>query len=84
VVSKEVRIEQLNTRMQLMRAKLHELQHNLEIMQDDALVSASPYHSEATERFKKELVVTNVLVVELHEMLGQIERIINRLELERD
>lgn len=83
MVSKDVRIEQLNTRMQLMRAKLHELQHNLEIMQDNALFSASPYYSNSTERFKKELSITNALVAELHEMLGQIERIINRLELER-
>lgn len=83
MVSKDVRIEQLNTRMQLMRAKLHELQHNLEIMRDDTLLSASPYQSEAKERFKKELDATNGLVTELHEMLGQIERIVNRFELER-
>jgi hypothetical protein len=83
VVSKEVRIEQLNTRMQLMRAKLHELQRNIEIIQGDALITTSPYPSVAKERFKKELGATHILVIELHEMLGQIERIINRLELER-
>ena len=84
MVSKGVRIEQLNTRMQLMRTKLQELQHKLQIMEDYALITTSPYHSETKERFKKELTVTNVLVTELHEMLGQIERIINRLELESD
>jgi RNA processing factor Prp31 len=84
VVSKGVRIEQLNTRMQLMRTKLQELQHKLQIMEDYALITTSPYHSETKERLKKELNVTNALVIELHEMLGQIERIINRLELESD
>ena len=84
MVSKGVRIGQLNTRMQLMRAKLQELQHKLQIMEDYALITTSPYHSETKERLKKELNVTNALVTELHEMLGQIERIINRLELESD
>lgn len=84
MVSKGVRIEQLNTRMQLMRIKLQELQHKLQIMEDYALITTSPYHSETKERLKKELNITNALVTELHEMLGQIERIINRLELESD
>jgi len=84
VVSKVVRIEQLNTRMQLMRTKLQELQRKLQIMEDYAQITTSPYHSETKERFKKELNITNVLVAELYEMLGQIERVINRLELESD
>ena len=84
MVSKGVRIEQLNTRMQLMRTKLQELQHKLHVMEDYALITTSPYHSQTKERFKKELNTTNALVTELHEMLGQIERIINRLELESD
>jgi hypothetical protein len=70
--------------MQLMRTKLQELQHKLQIMEDYALITTSPYHSETKERFKKELSVTNALVTDLHEMLGQIERIINRLELESE
>ena len=67
-----------------MRTKLQELQHKLQIMEDYALITTSPYHSETKERFKKELSVTNALVTDLHEMLGQIERIINRLELESE
>ncbi len=62
-----------------MRAKLHELQLNLETLQDDALLSTSPYRSNATERFKKELGITKALATELQEMLGQIERLIHRL-----
>ncbi|HYA61133.1 MAG TPA: hypothetical protein VED16_03520 [Candidatus Acidoferrum sp.] len=84
MVSKVVRIEQLNTRMQLMRTKLQELQHKLQIMEDYAQITTSPYHSETKERFKKELNITNTLVAELYDMLGQIERVVNRLELEND
>ncbi len=70
--------------MQLMRTKLQELQHKLQIMEDYAQITTSPYHSETKERFKKELNITNTLVAELYDMLGQIERVVNRLELEND
>jgi hypothetical protein len=83
VMSREVRIEQLNVRLQLMGTKLQELRDKQQTLEYNTLTTSSPYpRFKEKERFKKELSEITDLTMELGQMLEQIERLASRLLLE--
>lgn len=82
-MSREVRIEQLNLRLQLMGTKLQELKDKQQTLEYNTLTMNSPYpRLKEKELFKKELSVIIDLTIELGQMLEQIERLASRLLLE--